>query len=556
MIKMNVKRFIITAMTYFAIQNLMVPVCGYAQDETIQNESIVVGYDFEDGDAGVWQPFGNCGLAIDDTNGHISSSSLRAGNRTAAFDGPSFDCTDKLQPGEEYSLSGWVYLECDSIQNVSFTLKSQDGYGVDTYTQIVASRIEPEQWVNFTGTIVIPEDARTYLLYVECENGSTDFLIDDIYILGESSSVSDSSQKEYMDKYTMDFESDFDGWSARGDLTVARTDEYSKNGTHSIYSTSRKETWNAPMVNISSKIIKGEKYYYSSYVMYNGKEYEESHGFRMELQYTLNGTGVYNLIQAKTAKKGKWTKIEGYFTIPENAQNIGLYIQTDNVENGEQKTINDTMSYYVDTVTIAKADVIKKEQNIKNVIIAVCGIVVTLILLLVGRVLYKRAKKKNEALELVSKDAMTGSYNRNAYEQRIKELSDEAMQFKNMYFALCDVNFLKYLNDNHGHKTGDAALIRCAEILKGIVGKSGKVYRIGGDEFVCISDNSLAEKILEAMEKESKIDEGYPFMVACGFAQYDEEKYPTITDIIAQCDKEMYAHKLKIKAENHEFSRK
>jgi GGDEF domain-containing protein len=93
-------------------------------------------------------------------------------------------------------------------------------------------------------------------------------------------------------------------------------------------------------------------------------------------------------------------------------------------------------------------------------------------------------------------------------------------------------------------------------MLKNIVGDSGEVYRIGGDEFVCMSEKPIAEKILEAAENESKIDKGYPFMVACGFAQYDEEKYPTITEIIAGCDKEMYAHKQKIKAENQEFSRK
>ncbi len=553
---MNVKRFLILVMTFLVIQGFTVPVCVSAEDETVKEETVIVGYDFEDGDAGKWQPFGNCGLSVDNTNGHLSSTSLRAVNRMANFAGPSFDCTDTLQAGQKYSLSGWFYLEGESIQNVAFTFKSQDSYGIDNYMRIVASKIEPKQWVNLTGTVVIPEEARTSLIYAECEDETVEFLIDDFYILGENSAFSDSGSKEYMDKFTMDFETDFEGWSARGDMTVAHTDEYSKTGTHSIYATNRTKTWNAPMVNISSKILKGESYHYSAYVMYNGADYADSHGFRMELQYSLNGTGVYNLIEAKTVKKDKWTKIEGYYTVPENAQNICLYIQTDNVEEGKQLTKDDTMSYYVDNVSIAKADVIKKEQAIKNIIITVCGIAAALLLTLAGRILYKRVKKKNEALELVSKDAMTGSYNRNAYEQRIKELSDEAVQFKKLYYALCDVNFLKYLNDNHGHKTGDAALIRCTEILKGIVGKSGKVYRIGGDEFVCISENPISEKILEAMEKESRIDKGYPFMVACGFARYDEEKSPTMTEIIAQCDKEMYAHKQKIKAENQEFSRK
>ncbi len=553
---MNLKKYLISAIAMLTVADFSLPFHVLAEENATQESSIIIGYDYEDGNAGKWQSFGNCDLNIDNTNGHMSSTSLKATNRTATYDGPSFDCTDILKSGEEYNVNGWVYLDTESTQTISFTLKTRDSYGVDKFDQIVSAEIEPQKWTNLSGAITIPEDALISLVYIECDSGVVEFSIDDFYILGENSAFSDDSVAEYNDKLTMDFESDFDGWSARGDMTVAHTDEYSKTGTHSIYATNRKKAWNAPMVNISNKVIKGESYYYSAYVMYNGAEYSESHGFRMELQYSQNGMSVYNLIAAESLVKGKWTKIEGYYTVPEDAQNICLYIQTDNVEDEIQLTKDDTMSYYVDNVTIAKAAVIKKEHNIRNAIIAVCGLVIALLLLLAGKVMYKRIKKKNEALELVSKDAMTGSYNRNAYEERIKELAEDTEQYKKLYYALCDVNFLKYINDNYGHKTGDAAIVRCADILKNIVGKSGKVYRIGGDEFVCMSEIPIAEKILEAMENESKIDKGYPFMVASGFAQYDEEKSSSITEIIAHCDKEMYVHKQKIKAENEEFSRK
>ncbi len=553
---MKVKKILISAITFLAIINSSLPFTAFSDDDSTQEPAIILGCDYEDGKAGKWMPFGNCELHIDNTNGHMSSTSLKAVNRKMSYEGPSYNCSDLLLPGEEYTFNGWVYHESSSVQNMSFTLKSQDSFGVDSFNQIAASEIEPNKWVNLSGTIMIPEYALTSMVYIECSTDVIDFAIDDFYILGESSDVTEIEPSKIEDKFTMDFEENFDGWSARGDMTVAHTDEYSKTGTHSIYATNRTKAWNAPMVNISNRVAKGESYYYSAYVMYNGAEYEDSHVFRMELQYSENGVGVYNLISAKSVKKGKWTKIEGYYTIPEDAQNVCLYIQTENVEVGQQITNNDTMSYYVDNVTVAKAAVIKKEQSIRNIIIALCCIVIAILLIVIIRIMYKRVKKKNETLELVSKDAMTGSYNRNAYEQRIKELKEDTEQCKKLYYALCDVNFLKYLNDNHGHKTGDAAIIRCAEILKAIVGKSGKVYRIGGDEFVCMSENSIAEKILEAMEKESGIDKGYPFMVACGFAQYDEKAPKNITEIIAQCDKEMYAHKQKIKAENQQFSRK
>lgn len=550
------KRILISAIVIFSMSGMVMPSAFAVDEAVVTNESIVIGNDFEDGNAGKWLPFGNCSIAVDNTNGHGGTTSLKTTDRVRNYEGPSIQSSDMLTPGSEYNVSGWVYLYADSPQTISYTLKTLDSFGTDTYSQIVSSEIEPQQWVNVTGSIIVPEDALTSLLYVECANETVDFAIDDFYVLGDDSAFTNQNGTEFSDKILMDFEDDFDGWCARGDITVVHTDEFSESGTHSIYSTNRTAVWNGPMVNISNLVEKEESYYYSAYVMYNGSEYENSHGFRLEMQYTQNGVASYNLVAAKTVSKGKWTKIEGFFTIPKEAQNICLYMQTDNIAEGATATNDDKMSFYLDNVSIIKASIVKEARKVQKIIIAACCAVALIIILLVARVVYKRIKKKKEALELASKDAMTGAYNRNRYEQKIAELKEKTEHCKKLYFALCDVNFLKYLNDNHGHKTGDAAIIRCADMLKNIVGDSGEVYRIGGDEFVCMSEKPIAEKILEAAENESKIDKGYPFMVACGFAQYDEEKYPTITEIIAGCDKEMYAHKQKIKAENQEFSRK
>lgn len=91
----------------------------------------------------------------------------------------------------------------------------------------------------------------------------------------------------------------------RGDITVVHTDEYSNTGSHSIYVTNRTAVWNGPTLLISNKVRKNESYYYSADVMYNGREYEDSHIFRLEIQYNLNGSDVYQLIGEKEAKKNK-----------------------------------------------------------------------------------------------------------------------------------------------------------------------------------------------------------------------------------------------------------
>lgn len=518
-------------------------------------ESVVIDHAFNDNNIGKWLPFGGGRIVVNEETGHSEGQSIKITDRKHPYDGPSYNCDTLVIPDEAYSFDGWVHHEGEQAESFAWTIRTRDRYGTDTFTQIVAADIEPGEWVNISGEAVIPADAVSTLIYIECGNEKLDFSIDDILVRGNVTEEVESVVSEFEDKYNMDFEKDFDQWVARGDLTIAHTDEYSLSGDYSIYATNRTNVWNGPTVSVSDKVIKGNDYYYSAYVMYNGKEYADSHGFRMEIQYTLDGITTYNLISAETVKKGKWTKIEGYYNIPVEAENAYIYIQTDNLEEGSQLTNDDLMSFYVDSTMICKAEVKKKEQVTRNIIIIAFAVIALAVIFFIVSAVYRRYKKKSEALELVSLDAMTGVYNRNTYEKRIAELESEGEMYKSLYLALCDVNFLKFINDTHGHKKGDEAIIRCAEMLKRVIGGSGDVYRIGGDEFVCIAKKEFKDALLAETEKESAVDKGYPFEIACGFAQYDSEKYPTVKDIITQCDKGMYAHKQEIKARNKEFSR-
>lgn len=519
-------------------------------------DTIILYEDFDNYDVGKWVPFGGGTIFLDNTASHSGDQSLKIKERSNAYDGPSITCDELIIAGEAYMFNGWVYHESDKPETVSWTMKYRDELGSTAYMQIVSADIEPGIWTNLTSSIKIPEEAVEYLIYFECGNAELDFSIDDVTISGAPPQLDESIESKYIEKSVMDFEKDAEQWSERGDILLVHTDEYSKSGEHSLYVTNRTKPWNGASVHITNKIIKGMSYYYSSYVMYNGKEYGNSHKFRMEIQYTLNGVAKYNLVSEKNVKKGKWTELEGRFVVPVEAENVYLYIQTENVDNEADVTIDDTMSFYLDSVIIAKSDVINKENTIKTLVIAVIAAVALVVIGIAFVMISKRIKKNRETLKALSLDAMTGVYNRNTYEKLIGKYEKDEKKYKSLYFGLCDVNFLKYINDNYGHETGDEAIIRCAEMMTGVLGNSGDVYRIGGDEFVCIATEPIKDKMLEATMKESQIDKGYPFEIACGFAQYDSEKYTELKDIITQCDKEMYAHKQEIKAKNKNFSRK
>lgn len=92
-------------------------------------------------------------------------------------------------------------------------------------------------------------------------------------------------------------------------------------------------------------------------------------------------------------------------------------------------------------------------------------------------------KKQQAYLEKLSyRDMLTGLYNRNRCIERLeayKQVQDQ--QIGAIYI---DLNGLKKVNDEQGHRAGDELIMRAAGTIAGIFAEDA--YRVGGDEFVVI----------------------------------------------------------------------
>lgn len=92
-------------------------------------------------------------------------------------------------------------------------------------------------------------------------------------------------------------------------------------------------------------------------------------------------------------------------------------------------------------------------------------------------------KKQQAYLEKLSyRDMLTGLYNRNRYIERLeayKQVQDQ--QIGAIYI---DLNGLKKVNDEQGHRAGDELIVRAAGTIAGIFAEDA--YRVGGDKFVVI----------------------------------------------------------------------
>ena len=119
----------------------------------------------------------------------------------------------------------------------------------------------------------------------------------------------------------------------------------------------------------------------------------------------------------------------------------------------------------------------------------------------------KNATLYKRACQSAYFDSLTGVQNRAALDAT---LSCASQDDNSIALMVCDIDRFKSINDNFGHKTGDAALQQFAQVLRSKIRKGDLIYRYGGDEFVVIFyGNSLAsaresaERIRRSIEQTS-----------------------------------------------------
>lgn len=92
-------------------------------------------------------------------------------------------------------------------------------------------------------------------------------------------------------------------------------------------------------------------------------------------------------------------------------------------------------------------------------------------------------KARSEAIH----DALTGLFNRRAFELESAELNEQKMPYSIVMF---DIDHFKNVNDSYGHSFGDLVVKAVAKTALKTFPKSCHVYRLGGDEFVVILKNT------------------------------------------------------------------
>jgi len=140
--------------------------------------------------------------------------------------------------------------------------------------------------------------------------------------------------------------------------------------------------------------------------------------------------------------------------------------------------------------------------------------------------------------------------NRTAFEDELEHMRNDLKRVTDTTCIMLDLDHLKQINDNFGHKAGDAALRKVAHLIKEVYAPTGALcYRIGGDEFVVIMERASSTQISAlAMDLKKRIEEInlkgiVPLSISSGYAS---GSFPDVANpfmILERADAMMYRNK-------------
>lgn len=105
--------------------------------------------------------------------------------------------------------------------------------------------------------------------------------------------------------------------------------------------------------------------------------------------------------------------------------------------------------------------------------------------------------RRRDELELGARiDALTGVMNRASI---LHQLDGRIADPSQLSVLLVDVDGFKNVNDSLGHGAGDTVLRTIAQRIEGTLGPSDRLGRLGGDEFLLVTDSPESERLAERL---------------------------------------------------------
>lgn len=164
----------------------------------------------------------------------------------------------------------------------------------------------------------------------------------------------------------------------------------------------------------------------------------------------------------------------------------------------------------------------------------------------------ERQRVQQKVADLALRDDLTGLYNRRGLLALGEYQRRQCLRTgRTLVVVQVDVDRLKHINDTWGHQAGDQAIAATASILRCTFRESDIVGRIGGDEFLAIAVDADAAAVHRVQRRLSQALAAhnarhatpFPFSFSIGTSVLIPPSMPTLNELIARADQELYRMK-------------
>ena len=158
---------------------------------------------------------------------------------------------------------------------------------------------------------------------------------------------------------------------------------------------------------------------------------------------------------------------------------------------------------------------------------------------------------ERELRHLALTDDLTCLYNRRGFfASATQQLKLARRHGHHLLLFFCDLDNLKHINDSFGHREGDHALVRTADVLEEVFRDSDIMARLGGDEFAVLAfeassrnQETILRRLEEAVRRANQGEPRYLLSLSVGVARFSPNEALSLADLIAEADRAMYEKK-------------
>jgi diguanylate cyclase (GGDEF)-like protein len=172
-----------------------------------------------------------------------------------------------------------------------------------------------------------------------------------------------------------------------------------------------------------------------------------------------------------------------------------------------------------------------------------------------------RTRRKAQPDQQPEREGLTGPAGRSAV---LRDLERAFEQHPFGYVALFDIDNFIYVNDQFGHRVGDAFLVVVTAMLSAAAAPA-RTYRAAGDEFVVIGaglDQTAGQRLhryvrdsirfpLTAESRSGNTPPNFVVTMSGGVAAWPDPEYRAATDLLRAADRTMYQDKVATRSQRH-----